>query len=170
MKRLLSLLVLTFVPMAALAQQVAVNYNHNVDFSQLHSYAWGSNNANAIQNSILAQVARDDINTAMQSKGLAMVQEDQHPDLVLMANGGLKQETSYSAWGMRGLGGGIGGISPEQSEVGTMILDLFDAKNKELVWRGIAQDTLNTNGNKNQQMMQKAITKMFKQYPWPPKK
>jgi len=38
--------------------------NHSASFSQYHSYAWGSNNANQIQNSILAQVAQQDINSA----------------------------------------------------------------------------------------------------------
>ena len=48
----------------AMGQQVSVNYNHSASFSQYHSYAWGSNNANQIQNSILAQVAQQDINSA----------------------------------------------------------------------------------------------------------
>lgn len=156
--------------MTALGQQVSVNYNHNQDFSQFHTYAWGSNNANQIQNSILAQVAKDDINAAMQSKGITLVQENQNPNLILTANGGMKQQTSWSAWGMRGIGGGMGGITPEQSVEGTLIVDLFDAKNQALVWRGISQNTLSNNGNKNQQMVEKAINKMFKQYPWPPKK
>ena len=55
----------------AVAQQVSVNYNHSASFAQYHTYAWGSNNANQIQNSILAQVAQQDINSAMQSKGSA---------------------------------------------------------------------------------------------------
>jgi len=46
-----------------------------------------------------------------------------------------------------------------------MIVDLYDAKTQSLVWRGIAQDTLSNNGNKNQQMVEKAIQKMFKQWP-----
>ena len=33
----------------------------------------------------------------MQGKGLQMVQENQNPDLILTANGGMKQQTSYSA-------------------------------------------------------------------------
>ena len=48
----------------AMGQQVSVNYNHSASFSQYHSYAWASNNANQIQNSILAQVAQQDINSA----------------------------------------------------------------------------------------------------------
>jgi hypothetical protein len=91
--------------------------------------------------------------------------EEMNPDLILTASGGMKQQTSYQAWGMRGIGGGMGGTTPEQNVVGTMIVDLYDAKNKSLIWRGIAQDTLSDNGNRNSQMVSKAVQKMFKQWP-----
>src|SRR5208283_3312688 len=132
----------------AMGQQVSVNYNHSQSFAQFHTYAWGSNNANQVQNSILAQVAVQDIDAALQGKSLQKVQESQSPDLIVTANGGMKEQTSYSAWGMRGIGGGMGGITPEQNVVGTLVVDLYDAKSQSLVWRGIAQDTLNNNGNK----------------------
>lgn len=149
----------------AAGQQVSVNYNHSQSFSQFHTYAWGSNNANQVQNSILAQVAQQEIDAALQGKGWQKVQENQNPDVIVTGNGGMKQQTSYSAWGMRGIGGGMGGITPEQNVIGTLIVDLYDAKDQSLIWRGIAQGTLNNNGNKNQQLVQKAITKMFKQWP-----
>jgi hypothetical protein len=149
----------------AMGQQVSVNYNHSQSFSPYHTYAWGSNNANQIKNSILAQVAQQDIDTAMQGKGLQKVQESQNPDLILTANGGMREQTSYSAWGMRGIGGGMGGITPQQNVEATLIVDLYDAKSQSLVWRGIAQDTLSSNGNKNQSFVQSAISKMFKQWP-----
>ena len=157
--------VLSVTSAIAVGQQVSVNYDHGQSFAQYHTYAWGSNNANEIKDSILAQVAKQDIDSAMQAKGLQLVQESQNPDLILTANGGMKQQTSYSAWGMRGFGGGMGGITPEQNVIGTMIIDLYNAKAQSLVWRGIAQDTLSNNGNKNQQLIQKAIQKMFKQWP-----
>jgi hypothetical protein len=147
------------------AQQVSVNYNHSQSFTPFHTYAWGSDNANQVQNSILAQVAMQDIDSALQGKGWQKVEVSQNPDVLVTASGGLKQQTSYSAWGMRGIGGGMGGITPEQNVIGTMIVDLYDAKNQSLIWRGIAQNTLNNNGNKNQQIVQKAVAKMFQQWP-----
>jgi hypothetical protein len=149
----------------AVGQQVSVNYDHNASFAQYHTYAWGSNNANQVRNSILAQVAQQDINTAMQGKGFQMVQESQNPDIILTASGGEREQTSYSAWGMRGIGGGMGGISPEQNVEATLVVSLYDAKAQSLIWRGIAQNTLNNNGNKNQEMVERAVTKMFKQWP-----
>jgi hypothetical protein len=149
----------------ALGQTVSVNYNHSQSFAGYHTYAWGSNNANQIKNSILAQAAQQDIDAALQGKGLQKVEENQTPDLIVTANGGLQQQTSYTAMGMRGFGGGMGTITPQQNVIGTMIVDLYDAKTQSLVWRGMGQNTLSNNGSKNQQTVQKAVTKMFNQWP-----
>jgi Domain of unknown function (DUF4136) len=153
------------VSAVALGQQISVNYNKSQNFSQYHTYTWASDNANQIKNSILAQEAKSDIDTAMQGKGLRMVSESENPDLILTASGGMKQQTSYSAMGMRGFGGGMGTITPEQNVIGTMIVDLYDAKTKSLVWRGLAQNALSNNGSKNSQLVSKAVAKMFKQWP-----
>jgi hypothetical protein len=158
-------LAICLIPTIARGQQVSVNYNHSQSFAQYHTYAWGNNNANQVKDSILAQVARQDLDSALQAKGLKMVRENENPDLIITANGGMKEQTSYSAWGMRGIGGGMGGITPEQNVEGTLIVDLYGAKSQSLVWRGIAQNTLSNNGSKNQQMLAKAIQKMFKQWP-----
>jgi Domain of unknown function (DUF4136) len=155
------------IPSAASAQNVYVNSSPNANFSSYHTYAWGQNqNPNQIASSFLAQEAQSQINTQLQSKGLHMVQENQSPDLVVIISGGMKTQTSYNAWGMRGFGGGMGGITPEQNVIGTLIVDIYDVKAKELAWRAIGQNTLNeSNSQKNMQMVDKAVAKMFKKYP-----
>jgi len=165
LKSVIFIVTLTVLAASAFAQEVSVNYNHNASFANYHTYAWGGNNKNQIQNSILAQVAQQDIENAMAAKGFQKVSEDQNPDLILTASGGEREQTSWNAWGMRGIGGGMGGISPEQNVVSTMVVSLYDTKAQELIWRGIAQDTLNNNGNKNQKEVQNAVNKMFKQWP-----
>src|SRR5580698_5634460 len=163
---LLSLsLLIGFTCTAASAQDVYVNSSPNANFSQYHTYAWGrQENPNQIANSFLAQEAKTQIQNQLQSKCLMLVQESENPDLIVVGSCGMKVSTSYNAWGMRGIGGGMGGITPEQNVNGTLIVDIYDVKAKELVWRGVGQGTLNNNGNKNQQMVQKAIQKMFKQW------
>jgi hypothetical protein len=149
------------------AQTVYVNSSPNANFSSYHTYAWGQNqNPNQVANSFLAQEAVSQINTQLQSKGLKMVQESENPDLVVIISGGMKTQTSYNAWGMRGFGGGMGGITPEQNVIGTLIVDIYDVKAKELAWRGMAQNTLNeSNSQKNMKMVDNAVAKMFKKYP-----
>jgi hypothetical protein len=149
------------------AQDVYVNSSPSANFSQYHTYAWGQQqNPNQIANSFLAQEAKTQIDTQLQSKGLKLVQESENPDLVVVGSGGMKTQTSYNAYGMRMIGGGMGSITPVQNVEGTLIVDIYEVKAKELVWRGIAQGTLNQkNSQKNMQLIDKAVAKMFKKYP-----
>jgi uncharacterized protein DUF4136 len=152
----------------AFAQTVYVDYNHGIDFSKFKTYAWGQGpNPNAIQDSILLQNAQQDVNSQLGMKGLQMLQESQNPDLIVVMSSGLKQQTSYNAWGTGGWrwGGGMASITPETSDVGTLVVDIYDANGKQMIWRGISQDTMSTKGSKNEKEMNKAIDKMFKQYP-----
>lgn len=157
----------------SMAQTVYVDYNHGTDFSKFKTYAWGEGaNPNAIQDSILLQTAKNDINSQLGAKGLQMVQESQNPDIIVVMSSGMKQQTSYNAWGTGGwrMGGGMGEITPETSNVGTLVVDIYDANGKQMVWRGISQDTLSNKGDKNEKMITKAVSKMFDKYPYPPKK
>jgi hypothetical protein len=151
----------------ASAQDVYVNSSPNANFSQYHTYAWGQQqNPNQIANSFLAQEAQTQISNQLQGKGLKLVQETENPDLIVVGSGGMKTQTSYNAWGMRGIGGGMGTITAQQSLTGTLIVDIYDVKAKQLVWRGVAQGALNEkNSQKNMQLVDKAVAKMFKKYP-----
>ena len=49
--------------------------------------------------------------------------------------------------------------------VGTLVVDIFNAKSKELVFRGTASDELSDKVEKNVKKLEKATTKMFKDFP-----
>ena len=49
--------------------------------------------------------------------------------------------------------------------VGTLLVDIFDAKGKTLIWRGIAQDEVSNNTEKNIKKLGKASDKLFKDFP-----
>jgi hypothetical protein len=85
MKYVLCAMLACVASAVALGQTVSVNYNKTQDFTQYHTYIWASNNANQIQNSILAQQAKSDIDSALQGKGLQLVGEAQNPDLIILA-------------------------------------------------------------------------------------
>jgi hypothetical protein len=126
----------------SLAQQAYADYNHATDFTQFHTYAWGQGpNANQIANSFLAQRAQSAVNSQLQAKGLTLVQESQNPDLIVIGSGGLKQQTTYNAWGTGGwrFGGGMASVTPETNVIGTLVIDIYNTKGKVLVWRGFVQ-------------------------------
>ena len=45
------------------------------------------------------------------------------------------------------------------------MVDLFDAKSKQAIFRGTATDTLSDKPQKNDEKLDKAVEKMFKEFP-----
>ena len=50
---------------------------------------------------------------------------------------------------------------------GQLDLDMYDSANRDLVWRGVASKTIDTNAkpDKQQKNLIKAVTKLLKNYP-----
>lgn len=67
--------------------------------------------------------------------------------------------------------GGMGTSTTTESEyqVGTLVVDVFSAKDKKLVFRGIGQDEISDKPEKNEKKIAKATEKMFKNFPPQPK-
>src|SRR5882762_11777096 len=111
---LFGLALICLVSSVAFAQSIYVDYDHSLDFSQYHTYAWGQQpNPNQIKNPFLAQEAQTQINAQLQSKGLQLVTESQNPDLIVLTSGGMKTQVYYNAWSTGGWrwGGGMGTIT-----------------------------------------------------------
>jgi Domain of unknown function (DUF4136) len=51
------------------------------------------------------------------------------------------------------------------TKIGTLVVEISDAKQHELLWRGSATDTISDNSNKNIKTLDKAVAKLFKDYP-----
>ena len=71
-------------------------------------------------------------------------------------------------WGWRSFGGGGFGKSDtteQDYKDGTLVVDLFDAKTKQLIWRGSAEDVLSDKAEMNETNLEKGVAKMFKYFP-----
>src|SRR5207302_2413846 len=71
-------------------------------------------------------------------------------------------------WGWRRFGGGGFGeatTTTDTYKVGTVVVDLFDTKSKQLIWRGSSSDTLSNNSDKNIKNLDKGVEKMFQHFP-----
>ena len=73
--------------------------------------------------------------------------------------------------------GGYGGMQTTTTtsstiNIGTLNIDLYDVAKKEQVWRGEASKTLGSakDPHKVHKNLNKAVAKLFKKYPPPPKK
>ncbi len=60
---------------------------------------------------------------------------------------------------------GTASTTVSEYTVGTLVVDMFDAKTKNLVFRGIAEDEISDKPEKNAKKLEKASNKMFKEFP-----
>ena len=49
--------------------------------------------------------------------------------------------------------------------MGTLVVDIFDAKSKQLLWRGTAQDELKDKPEQREKQIEKGTKKLFKDFP-----
>lgn len=55
--------------------------------------------------------------------------------------------------------------STSQYTVGTFVVDIFDVKSKQLLFRGQATETVSSDAEKNTKALYKSTAKMFKDFP-----
>jgi hypothetical protein len=153
------------------AAEVKTDYDRNANFGQYKTYSWQTVKT---QNPLDADRIKSAVNASLGSKGWTMVDSGGDVSIVAMEITKNQQtlNTFYDGfgggWGWRRFGGGVFGeatTTTETYKVGTLVVDLFDTKTKELIWRGNASDTLSNNSNKNIKNLDKEVEKMFKQFP-----
>ena len=67
-------------------------------------------------------------------------------------------------WGAN-MGSSMSTTTSSTIPVGELVVDLYDPEQKQLVFRGLATDTLSTKAEKNTKKIQKSVEKIFKKYP-----
>ena len=68
-------------------------------------------------------------------------------------------------WGWGGWGGAPTVYNTWVTKLGTLVVEISDVKEKDLLWRGSATDTISDNSDKNIKTLDKAVAKLFKGYP-----
>jgi hypothetical protein len=163
-------LMFLFVGKAA-AQQVKTDYDRSANFAQYKTYSWEHVKT---QDALDVDRIKTAVNSALAAKGWTPVDSGGDVSIVAMEITRNQQtlNTFYDGlgggWGWRRFGGGGFGeatTTTETYKVGTVVVDLFDAKTKQLIWRGAESDTLSSNSNKNIKNLDKGVEKMFKQFP-----
>jgi hypothetical protein len=169
---MLALMAMTFLFAGKLsAQQVKTDYDRGADFSQYKTYSWEHVKT---QDPLYVDRIKNSVNAALAAKGWTQVDSGGDVSIVAMEITHDQQtlNTFYDGfgggWGWRRFGGGGFGEATTTTEtyrVGTLVIDLFDAKTKKLLWRGTSSDTLSNNSNHNIKNLDKGVEKLFKQFP-----
>ena len=156
---------------AAFAQQVKTDFDHQANFSRYKTYSWQEiKPANSLWDSRI----KNAVDAQLAAKGWTQV--DSGGDVAVVAVKTTQTQralqTFYDGfgggWGWRRFGGGGFGDSTtteQDYKVGTLVVDLYDAKTKQLIWRGSAEDTLSDKASNNEKKLDKGVAKMFKKFP-----
>jgi hypothetical protein len=162
---------LFFVAMlgAAFAQQVKTDFDHQTNFSQYKTYSWQEIKP---ENSLWDARIKGAVDAQLAAKGWTQVDSGGDVAIVAIATSHTERtlQTFYDGmgggWRWRGFGGMGEATTTEQDyKEGTLLVDLYDAKTKQLIWRGSAEDTVSNNADKNEKNLNKGVAKMFKKFP-----
>ena len=163
----------------AFGQDIRYNFDKNTDFSKFKTYKWVAIKDAAKVNDILDGEIKAAIEKELAAKGLTKVDADP-ADLYMgyqAAVGEEKQFTSYgtdwgygSGWYRGGWYGPSSTTTTGQTStiyIGQLAIDMYDTKNHDLVWRGVASKTIDPKAkpDKQQKNITKAVSKLLKKYP-----
>jgi hypothetical protein len=172
MRRFAIAAALSFVGAAAFAQDVKTDFDKSANFGAIKTFSVKI--GTSWNNQISEKRISDEIAQTLTEKGWKQV--DANPDALVLLHGATEKQknlnTFYSGmggYGYRGWGGmgGMGSATTTVSEylVGTLVVDIFDAKSKALMFRGTASDEISDKPEKNIKKVEKASQKMFKDFP-----
>jgi len=169
-----------FASSAAIAQDVRYNFDKDANFGMFKTYKWVELKDASKVDSLRDKEIRDSVDAELANKGLTKTESDP-ADLYIAYQAGIgteKQFTSYNTgwdygpgWYRGGwYGGDGGGMTTGQTSTiytGQLVLDMYDSKNHDLVWRGVVSKTIDPEAKpeKQEKNLNKAVAKLLKNYP-----
>jgi hypothetical protein len=151
------------------AQQVQTDFDHRADFSQYKTYSWEQIKP---ANSLWTSRIKNAVDNQLAAKGWS--QAEQGADVAIMAIETTQTrktlDTFYDGfgggWRWRGFGGfGDATTTEHDYKEGTLVIDMYDAKTKQLIWRGSLEDMLSDKATNNEKSLDKGVARMFKGFP-----
>ncbi len=170
----LILAMLVLLPATAMAQKVNTDFDPAADFSKYKTYFWPKGDISP--NSLVNDRVTAAIDGQLKAKGWQRVDDVNQADAAVVANVATKEQKSLNTfytggmgmWGYGGWGGmGMGSATTSVSTYtdGTMLVDIFDAKTRKLIFRASGTDSISDNPQKNAKKIVKVAEKMFKKFP-----
>jgi hypothetical protein len=177
-----NLLIVLFLSMTFVyGQKVTGDYEKSTDFSAYKTYmfvGW-QDDSDQVMNDFDKKRLRESIKSEMEARQFELVESD--ADMAVSLFVVVDEKTSTTAYtnyyggagygrGRRGYGGwGHGSATTSYSEndylQGTLVLDMYDAASKDLIWQGVATGTITEKPEKREKKIPKAVTKLMKKFP-----
>lgn len=184
--RIVSLCCIYFLFSNATNAQVTFDFDKDADFSTYKTYSFGGwqEDSGKLINDIDKKRILQSFKSELLKRGMdyKLAEADVVITLFLVVdqktsttaytdyNGGMGMGYGYGmgyhrpGWGW-GMGYSTTSYSEKDYNVGTFVVDLYDAKSKKLVWQVVNQKTINQNASKRGKTIPKGVAKMMKKYP-----
>lgn len=165
------------LPTLAAAQKTSYDFDKTAPFASYRTYALKEGTKvgqELIDNRIVAA-----IETELAAKGLT--KSDSNPDVFVVYHVAFDKEKDistfssgygggYGPYGWGWGGGWAGGTTNTQVRsilIGTLVIDMADAKKGQIAWRGMATKEVDTQAKpeKRDKSINNAVKKIFKKYP-----
>ena len=161
-RMLLVLAIATFAG-TAYADRVNAVGDSTAPFSTYSTYAWtaGTTSPDAVtERRIHAAVEAE-----FSGKGVRLAEPDETPTIYVATHVVTDQRKDLIANGFapKSFDGGDSAAIPTISK-GMLVVDIYDAKTKQIVWRGVATGTGSDGPTKNADRIERALADMFKQF------
>lgn len=170
--RLSLLAAFLFMAARVYGQDVHYNYARGTNFAAYKTYQWVDIPADAVGDQLVDESIKHAVDEQLALKGLTKV--EQNGELFIGYHAGVNLEKGIDLSGM----GSPAAIGPWDTwgsvrgqtstiPVGMLMVDVYDPARKRLIWRGDAIKTidLKKDPEKNYKELQKALAKLFKNYP-----
>ena len=154
----------------ASAQDISYDYDKSADFSRFKTYAWvpGHNLPDELNNQRIVSA----IDRQLAAKGLRRVDANASPDVLVAYHALFDKDVEIrgfsSGWAGYRFGAHRSGTARvEEVVVGTLAVDVIDARTRTIVWRGMATKDVDVKADpeKRDKNINKAAEKLFKHYP-----
>jgi hypothetical protein len=162
--------------------KVTSDYDPEADFSAWQTYTWAQRTPQGdddprVYNDITAARVKAAANKALQAKGYQEMVAGQ-PDFLVAwhaaIDGKISVQTVHSyygyGWGYWGPGYGGSQTYVNQWNEGTLAIDIIDARQNKLVWRGMAQDAIENRSSPEaaQRYLEDVLAKLMASFPTRP--
>jgi hypothetical protein len=143
-----------------------VDFDPVADFSRYKSYSW--KDTGEIRDPVWSRRVEDVLEDTVAPKGLKQVKDGGDLWMAVHARFSVDYRVEYwnSGWGY-GWGWGPAPATVSAIPVGTIVVDLVDAKRGMCVWRGVANDTLRPDREpeEREKTLRKVMAELFATYP-----
>jgi hypothetical protein len=176
MKAFAIAILVTSLVACASTPTVHTDFDPGANFASFRTYSWAMKPQGG--SPLITQRIVDGIDSRLAARGWRQTPSD--GDVALAAHIVTSQrqtlDTFYTGsnmggWGWRGggWGGGMGMGSATTTvrtyEVGTLVVDMFDARSKQAVWRGTASATVPSSPERANAAVEAGLDKLFAAFP-----